>query len=97
MGLLLATVVAGVFFMWLFWKPSRNRELYETIKAQMDKTLSSSLTVGTDHADVATNGRVDSYSDANELAAKKRIVEPTEEIEAWAREEYVRMKAVRDE
>jgi hypothetical protein len=73
------------------------REHYETIRAQVEDALTSSPSVGTDNVNVATNSRANSYSDANALAAEHRIPEPTEEIEAWAREEYARRKAVRDQ
>lgn len=165
MGLLIAVVGAVVFLMWLFWKPSRARqvedslqsiangaealkarssewaqkvaavsrlerhdmklhvkqdvarerverqeernvwlahdptrsELYEKIRKQVEEALPSSPSVGTDDANSAIRSRANGFPDANALAAEHRISEPTEEIEAWAREEYARRKAVRNQ
>lgn len=73
------------------------REHYETIKAQVEEVLTSSPSADTDDANAATRSRENRLSESNALASEQRIGEPTEEIEVWAREEYARRKAVRDQ
>jgi len=81
---------------WLAQNPER-REHYETIRAQVEEALASSPRVDTDNANAATRSHGNGFPEGSALASEHRIGEPTEEIKAWAREEYARRMAARDQ
>jgi hypothetical protein len=81
---------------WLAQNPE-HREHYEKIRKQVENALASSPSVDIDNAHAAARSRESRFSESNTLALEHRIGEPTEEIEAWAREEYAHRKAVRDQ
>ena len=72
----------------------KQREYYEAIRAQVKEAI---VSVDTDNANAATKSRGNGFSEGSALASEHRIGEPAEEIKAWAREEYARRRAARDQ
>lgn len=73
------------------------REHYGTVRARVEEAIAASPCVDTDNANAAARSRENGCLGGSALASEHRIGEPTEEIKAWAREEYARRMAARDQ